>query len=439
MRTLRLQWNLFFVAFAFSICIWWIVGAYFRVDVTASLVFFADDTQSCAPASSQVGIHCFADYSATAKRAVSGNPWSPNSDYAPYLAGAYVLPRVAAEFGQVFGSPKTGLFLYLFLATCALSSPCIWFGMKAKRLTTLGPMVLLAGPASIPALLALDRGNNIAFVVPGLLMYMIGVLESRPILTTSGVLLAALFKPQYVLLVVIIIGLRRWRIGISIIAGFLFTQVGSYLLWPRSVPKGVLKSIDSLIEYNTYANIFDKYPPQMSLSRGFYVVIEVLSKGVVSENFIQGLERFAGLIVIAAVTVIGVCFIKRVQLEYLVYLLIAVISMSPSTTWAYYSVFTSPLICVYFFRLEGIDDTETTAVRKGSWTLFVALLLTTIQFPLSTQYIEGLHGVVPTSSFLIPLAWIFFAFVGIWKRESDTGQNSTSINLATNHSVSDMT
>ncbi len=403
--------SIFFVIGATCLGSWWFVGAYFEADVTGSIVFHADDG-SCTAVSRQIGVHCFGDYSATAERALSKNPWGTDH-LAPYLAGGYVLPRIVSGFGQLFESPILGLVLYVLLAIASLSAPWLWLMVKKDSLLGLGPSFLLMGPVSLPALMALDRGNNIAFVVPAILLFVVGSLDNKTSHTVLGIVLATFFKPQYILLVAALVALRRWRQVLVSICIIVISQSLAYLFWPASIPHGVLKSIELISRYDNYANISDPYPPQVSIARGLYFLGNNLF-GLKSEdpisNLIQSRAGYALLIFL-----IGVCFLRRNRLpvQFIVFGTVAAVSLAPGTAWAYYSVFVLPMIAVKLARDANNQPFYTTMPRQLDLVLIAAMAATLFHFPLSLNYIESSQQTVTTSAALVPIFWLVYIFTGL--------------------------
>lgn len=402
---------IFFLIGAICLGSWWFVGAYYDVDATSSLIFRADDG-SCTAVSSQVGIHCFGDYSATAERALSKNPWGTDHT-APYLAGGYVVPRILSGVGQSFNSPVFGLVLYLLFSVVALSAPWLWLTLRKNSTLGLGPSLLLLGPASLPALMTLDRGNNIAFVVPAILLFVVGALGNKTGQTVLGIVLATFFKPQYLLLVVALVALRRWRQVFVSTCIIVISQLFAYLFWPDSIPHGALKSIELISGYDNYASISDPYPPQVSIARGLYFLGSNFF-GLGSEDPISiWIQSRAGYVLLAFL--LAVSFFRRnhFPVQFIVFGTIAAVSLAPGTAWAYYSVFVLPMIAVRLAHDGNNNPSYSTMPRQLELALIAALAATLFHFPLSLNPIESSLRTVTTSAALIPVFWLVYIFTGL--------------------------
>lgn len=409
--------SIFFVIGAICLASWWFVGAYYGVDTTGSLIFHADDG-SCTAVSGQVGVHCFGDYSAAAERAMSKNPWG-TEHFVPYLAGGYVLPRIVTSFGLLFNSPILGLVLYLLFAAAALCTPWLWLMLKKNSLLGLGPSFLLMGPASLPALITLDRGNNIAFVVPAILLFVIGTLNNNKNQTVFGIVMAAFFKPQYLLLLGALVALRRWRQVFVSILMIVISQLLAYLFWPASIPHGTLKSIELIARYDKYANISDSYPPQVSIARGLYFLGNNIF-GLGSESPISNwIQSYSGYTVLVFLIVFGLVRQNHLPVQFIVFGTVAAVSLAPGTTWAYYSVFVLPMIAVRLAQHGNNQPCYKSEHRISEWALIAAITATLFHFPLSITIGENPLGIVNTSAVLVPIFWLLYLFIGLSMRYKD--------------------
>ena len=191
---------------------------------TEEISFKLDDGW-CDPSTQGVGSHCFGDYSQIHFWAELGfNAWGrdpsvPGSSYSPM---GWMPAMIFERLGTHVGSDRVGLLGYLAAALVCLLVPAVWAGLgrPARRL----PLTLiLIGLASAPVVITLDRGNTVAFAVPFLLLVAVGLGREDWRLVGVGVVGAALIKPQFALLAIILLAFRR---GLE----FLYTAVATFAL-----------------------------------------------------------------------------------------------------------------------------------------------------------------------------------------------------------------
>lgn len=386
------------------VSLWWVFGAYYNVDVTGSLVFVAIDG-SCSP-SEQFGVHCFGDYAASATRALSENPWSESNTYAPYLAGGYLIPLLTAKIGQLVGEPRLGVVLYQFMAIIALAVPWIW--LLRQRVRQISPSVAFAliGPLSLPGLFALDRGNNVAFVVPGLMLFLVGVAGDKGKQAVLGLALASLVKPQYVLLLLTFVVLRKLTWFLLSVAAVTVSQLSSYLLWPQSIPGGIAKSVQNLRDYNNYVSVASDYPPQIGFGRGVYLLLNWFTREEISLELTQKIQSLSGPMLVLIFALICLYRTDKICPRIIASSTIVLASLTPGTTWTYYIVFIIPIVA---FDMSA-QSTAASGMRLTtgiSRAIFIcAVVVTVIQFPFPFMTIHP--SFIGTSSTLIPIVWLLF-------------------------------
>ena len=147
--------------------------------------------------------------------------------------------------GKWLGAPQLGLIGYLLALTVALLSPAVWAARGSRGLERVAVFVAL-GAAAIPAWQTIDRGNSIGFVVPIALVFLVALRRQRWGLVAIMVVLAALVKPQFAVLVVALLAARQWRLGGLALGGVAISNVAAYLLWPRDFPDTITQSIHNL-------------------------------------------------------------------------------------------------------------------------------------------------------------------------------------------------
>ena len=147
---------------------------------------------------------------------------------------------------------------YLLALTIACVTPAVWAARGARGLERVVVFVAL-GAAAIPAWMAIDRGNSVGFVVPIALAFLVALCRRRWGLVAIMVILAALVKPQFVVLGVVLLAARQWRWGGLAAAGVVGSNFAAYLLWPPDFPGSIAQSIRTVIGYGSFQSRADLY------------------------------------------------------------------------------------------------------------------------------------------------------------------------------------
>ena len=164
------------------------------------------------------------------------------------------------------------------------------------------------GVAAIPVWTAIDRGNSVGFAVPIALVFLVALCRRRWRLAAIMVVLAALVKPQFVVLAVALFAARQWRWGGLTVAGAAVTNLAAYLLWPRNFPTTILQSIHDTLGFGSggsSASGADLY--NMSFAEGLLMIPDDIKAGEtggkIPESFIAGPRSVLGYVVLVLVVV----------------------------------------------------------------------------------------------------------------------------------------
>jgi hypothetical protein len=416
------------IGVAVSGAIGFVLIQYYSVDVTSSLVAEPAD---CGPESSmRTGVHCFSDYPVTEITAMRPNPWEPiwqplgigGSAYQPlrieYPAAEMVPHLLLGSLGKWFDAPQLGLVISLAALTVAAFAPAFWAARGARGLERIVVFVT-CGAAAVPAWVAIDRGNLVGLLAPIALVFLVALCGRRWGLVAIGAILAALVKPQYAILVVVLFAARRWRLGGATVAGVVFTNVAAYLLWPRDFPGTIGQSIHNLFGYTWWGPISGWR--NVSFANGLYwsarKAIKVVTGHGIPEGYINPAESLVGyailVVVVGSVLVLG----RRIDPIMAGIALLATASLSPPLSWSYYLVFALPVAAVVardpagppgsgiFDRLAALGD-HRRAVGICV-TLAAAFSIAQIALPGPKSTVSNTTmTVVPTTGLLAPLVWL---------------------------------
>jgi hypothetical protein len=382
----------------------------------------------------RVGRHCFSDYSIVVSFGMRPNPWEPlplaNFEWGHnnYSAAGMVPHMFFGFLGNWLHAPQLGLMGYLLALTTACLAPAVWAARGARGLERVVVFTAL-GVAAIPLWTAIDRGNAVGFAVPIALVFLVALSGRRWGLAATMVVLAALVKPQFVVLAVALFAARQWRRGGFALAGAVITNLAAYLLWPRNFPTTILQSIHAALGFGSSgssassADVFN-----MSFAEGLLMIPDDVKAGEtggkIPDGFIAGPRSLLGYVVLVLVVVCVVALGRRIQPVMAGIALLATASLFPSLVAAYYLVFALPVAALIARDPNGspgfgiFDRPETLGGRRRAVGLCVSLAaaLTVAQMvpigpPLWDQKMGGgaLVGhilAVVTSVRMAPVLWL---------------------------------
>jgi hypothetical protein len=276
---------------------------------------------------------------------------------------------------------------------------------------------------------AIDRGNLVGLVAPIALVFLVALCRRRWGLVAIGVVLAALVKPQYAILVVVLFAARRWRLGGAAVAGLIFTNVAAYLLWPSDFPGTIAQSIHNAVGYTWWGPISGWR--NVSFANGLYWSTRKAVRFLTGHNMPEGLinpaESLVGYAILVVVVVSVLVLGRRIAPIMAGIVLLAAASLSPPVSWNYYLVFALPVAALVardpsgppgsgiFDRLAALGDHRRAvgicvSLAAAFSIAQIALAGPRIQLTIPAQLggtgVIGTMTVVPTTALLVPLAWL---------------------------------
>ncbi|WP_241011027.1 glycosyltransferase family 87 protein [Mycobacterium camsae] len=414
-----------------------VLSQYLSVDALSSLVFIPDDCY--LDGGVKVGRHCFSDYTLPVSFGLRANPWEPFPVHlqagvklasSNYPAAGLVPLVIFGVLGKWIGSPQIGLVGYLMALTIAVLTPAAWAAHGARGIERI-VVFIACGVAAVPAWMAVDRGNSAGFLVPIALAFLVALARQRWILVAVFVVLAAMVKPQFALLVIVLFAARQWRWGGAALAGILVSNMAAYLLWPRDFPQTITQSARSIAGYGD--NSFEALVTHLNVSFGkaLLAVPDGLKAqetgGKIPDGFLAGPRTLIGyvivLLVVASVVVLG----RRIPPVMVGIVLLATAALFPALSFPYYLVFVLPVAALVVRDPNGppgagiFDQLASVGDRRRavglSVTLAVALSIAHIALPGPPMHVGNTTGqlgavesasraVVHTTAFLAPILWL---------------------------------
>jgi hypothetical protein len=409
------------LASAVSAATGFVLAQYYSIDVLSSLVFPPADCW--LDWGMQIGRHCFGDYPWSLSMGMRPNPWEPFPLFLPwknnqanqndYVAAGMVPQLLFGLLGRWLHAPRLGLLAYLLVLTIAVLTPAVWAARGARGLERVVVFVAL-GAAAIPVWTVIDRGNPVGLVTPVALVFLVALLRQRWGVVAIMVVLAALVKPQFVVLAVALFAVRQWRLGALAVGGAVIANLAAYLLWPRHFPETIVQSIHNILGHGSTAE--STWVQNQSFAKGlqFFPDMIAIWKG-------RGTPVFPGFVLVGYVVlvVVVVCILalgRRIPPVITGIALLATASLFPALSWRYYLVFALPVAAVVVRDPDGppgsgiFDRLGIRGDRHRAVGICVSLAaaLSIAHIALSLPYVGQYDTTrfVPTTAGLAPLLWL---------------------------------
>jgi len=397
-----------------AVILWWVFGSYYNINIFASISYFSDDGW-CN--SQVIGNHCFGDYFYLIRLFSRDNPWDGFIGTNP-LPGLGYFPIGFTNFlGNLFHNENLGFWIFQFSLFLSLSIPAIWAsrGMDLERRALI---FLIIGPASMPALVALDRGNPVGFLAPVLLWFIVSVERSNKAQVVLAIVIASALKPHFIALIIILISLKWWKETIAGLLSFLTLQVLGFLLWPSDFPQSIISFLEMAKSFQTYNPVEKEYPGGISFAEGVYIIegfirTNLHSFGVIgSPSYLS--VRFTtaiGFTILCMVSIAVICARRKIPTLLASTLMISTISMAPGTSNPYYSVFGLAVASI-LIRTPN-SETISSTPKMVQISLVIATTITMIWLPIPAVLSVGEFGLIKTSIGLIPVSWLLTILISI--------------------------
>lgn len=452
-RTIMLSTVL--LASAVSAAVGYLLAQCFSVDMLSSLTYMPEDCW--LNWGTNIGRHCFSDYSVVADVTMHPNPWDtpmtlPNGNYQPsriaYPAAGMTPHLMFGLLGKWSGAPRLGLIGYLLTLTIAVLAPAVWAARGTRGLERVVVFVALS-TAAVPVWAVIDRGNSAGFVVPIALVFLVALSQRRWRLVVIMTVLAALVKPQFAVLAMALFAARQWRPGGIAIAGVAITNFVAYLVWPQDFPKTITQSVHNLSGANTaFQSLIDMR--NLSFSRALLLIpdnLMIAQKGKIPDGFLAGPRRLMGYVIVVLVAAAVLTLGRRIPPVMVGIVLLATAALFPPLTSFYYLVFILPIAAIIVRDPDGPSNTgifDRLALhgrRRHAVGICVSLAtalsiaqvaIPTPPFPapifgqLGDKGVIGTTPIVLTTAILMPILWLVACAVIVVSFARRPSDSSTS-------------
>ena len=332
---------------ALSVLVAWIASSYFAVDVAGSLIWPGADGY-CDASDEAVGVHCFSDLAQFLTLGASVDPETSNPfirNYPPLnRLGFFVFQWIAVGTTQLIA-----VVIYVALSALCLLVPALWV-VRQRTWQEKLVIVSIIGVVTFPFLATLDRGNNIAFAVPLVFVFILALQRQRYALAIVAIVIGSQIKPQIGLLAVGFLVVRRYRDFLIAVVASVGVFLASFaIFW---VVPGGLSPLQEFKDFILYTQFYDQYLPLTQtypLNISFVHLLGLLWEGIgfgaasteVLQWVVYGVVAAAILAIVwrGASLGIAVWFPAVLMGVFLV----------PNPVFAYYLVGAS-IVVVFFFR-----------------------------------------------------------------------------------------
>ncbi|MEE6138724.1 glycosyltransferase family 87 protein [Mycobacterium sp. 050128] len=412
-----------------------VLTQYFAIDAISSLLAFpyADCYLDWG---TNIGRHCFSDYAYEVMFGMRANPWQPfeiilqpdihQMAVNNYPAAGTLPPLIFGWVGKLVGAPVIGILGYLLALAIAVLSPAVWAARGARGLERIVVFVA-CGAAAVPVWSVIDRANSVGFLAPVGLVFLIALVRQRWGLVAAMVVLAALLKPQFVVLAIVLFAVRQWRWGGIAIGSAVVLNAAAYLFWPQDFPHTIMQSAASTLGYAS-GSVGVVATSNVSFGRSLLLAPDILmfmqTGGKMPDGYLAAPRALIGYVVLVIVIVAILALGRRIPPVIAGIVLLVTASLFPIVAMSYYYVFALPIAALLVRDPNGppgtgiLDRLATVAGQHrsvGIWlSLSTALTLATIALPSPPMQVllyrkDGppiSELTVITTATLVPMLWL---------------------------------
>lgn len=363
-------------------------GSYLALRPIEMLSFRSDDNW-CDLVTSGIGNHCFGDYQLPSQLVTDVNPWILGHSYPPF---SMLIHLIFAWLKSSFLGPQGSLLLYLLLLIVALTFP-IYKSLEKMPKSFRLPTALILSVFSTAGLNNFDRGSSAAFATPFLYLAARDYLNNNPNKVLLWTSLAALIRPQFILLSIFLISIRAYKqliASISILAGSIFI---GFALWPGDRILHFRSWLEMLTSYDQYAPSQFNWPINISAGKSLSRILTYFDQKFPSYEIFSSLNTWAlnnfkniGIIFAYLVLIVAGFFGSKISKSIVVVLVLSAPSLVPGVSWAYYLLFLIPITALIIST--GIDskglldlDQKLNPMSKIHISLTISLVLSPFVLP----------------------------------------------------------
>ena len=420
--------------FVIAAVVGWASVSYFHRDPATVESFMPADGWCDAPTQG-LGVHCFGDFGFPRTLLGESDTWGIGHDGQapnPYTALGMVPHLVTKVLADTDLGVRGSLLIYLLMLAAALLAPALWVIMGTARTwrTRDWLPLLLVGVASGPFLMTMDRGNSIGFAVPFLLLFCLFLRDEPEWVAPAAVIAAASMRPQFVLLVLGLVAVRRWRAALYAAIGTVVLNTLAFAVWPGGLVGNIRGWLSDLNVFQSTTDVASDNPINISAAHAVSSVGAWLSHGPGAiGSFGEGVQSFVhdhvavpGLILIAVVAIVAVVFRGRIAPAVIIVSVLALPALAQGVAYGYGLIFALVLASLILGQARPAilrpgghqsaalfaGNDESGGMVAWKWTTLCVLALSLVPFIISTDLAS--QSAVKEQ---LGLAWLIVVLFGL--------------------------
>jgi hypothetical protein len=395
-----------------SMVYWFIAGSYLGVDTYSSRSYPGADGW-CDVASEGLGTHCWGDYYYVIFLVFSQpSPWL---EYGNSYPAATLVPFIISNFlGSMTGAAQAGLVIYLGSMTLLIG----WSVWVATKGLTLESRIILLSTVTFfsPALIhALDRGNNVGFIVPTLVWLFWALINRSKNQGVLAIVLLTIIKPHFAVLLFLYFirgDFKSFAKG-AFLGGTIHVLAFLVVAGDR-FPLNIYDWLSRFMSYQDLTLVSNGWPQNISFAQGLYSFANLIPGEFQNDALLKNLESQQGLIgPIVLLSLLSLIAFYRESLTdvQVTIILTSLVAMTSSTSWYYYAIFSIPalLAITQMSRRRMIENSKAEtennwASKRIDFVLWSALVLSLIQLPM--YELAANKQIIVTTANLVGGFWI---------------------------------
>lgn len=272
MNRLRDFRNTMIASFLVALSIAILIPSYVRLFASEVFVFRANDGW-CNPRTQGIGVHCFGDFYYHLNFLGIDYPYASGNAASPYPPVGLFFFKPFEILLKEFPNSHIALTAYFMTLIFAILSPVFYLKKILQLHKSEAAILAFFSIGLSPILISIDRGNNVAFLMPLFFFFCIFVINSNYLKAGILVILMSLIKPQMLISVIVFAVLRKYRLtAFAILTSFFIHLLGFFALGGS-----IKRNLEQFWVTFSYQQQFWKpgsiNPPNISISN-FKAVVE---------------------------------------------------------------------------------------------------------------------------------------------------------------------
>ena len=263
----------YLVLYLFSVATAFFFSSYLKYPIISAVSWTTDDGW-CNPKEEGIGEHCFGDYYYPLFLQRKTLPWSDSPN--PYPAIALEITRPFQFLNNQFNS-RVVLAIYILALLSTLIFSVYFFLKKIKATSAEFTTIILGTIASAPVFVIIDRGNSAILLFPILTLWIFKVRNEEYGKAAILIVVASLLRPQFILLALIFLFLRKPTLFIKTLSGSFIVTSLAFLVYGSNAVSNLTHWVIQIFRYQDYAATAAVFPVNISFSSTINLALRLFS------------------------------------------------------------------------------------------------------------------------------------------------------------------